>query len=228
MADEWDTLAGVWAAAAERDPVFATDVLPLVASLIGSTGRWLDVGCGEGRVRRQLEVASIGCDISMELLQTARRSGAVVRCRLPSLGWLREGAVDGAYAVLVLEHLPDADRFFAETARVVRPGGSLVVVANHPAFTAAGSGPIVDLNDGEVLWRWGPYFEPAEVTIPLGTGEVTMHHRPLGALLTAAAGAGWSLSIMCEQPLSSAAVQAVPGYAGQGSMPRLVGLRWSR
>ncbi len=227
MVDEWDALAGVWAIEIERDPVFMTDVLPLVANLVGSTGRWLDLGCGEGRVRRRLEVDSIGCDISIELLERARRSGPVVRCRLPSLGWLRADAVDGAYAVLVLEHLSDAGRFFAETARVVRPGGSLVVVANHPAFTAEGSGPIVDLSDGEVLWRWGPYFEAGEVTAPLGASEVTMHHRSLGVLLTTAAEAGWSLSIMREMPLSPAAVCAVPGYFGQESLPRLVGLRWS-
>ena len=126
-----------------------------------------------------------------------------------------------------MEHLPGLD-LLANVARVVRPGGSLVLVMNHPAFTPAAAGPIMDQSDGEILWRWGRYFEPAPVTMPAGDSEIVFHHRPLGDVLNAAAVAGWSLDRFIERGFSRAAIDAVPGYAGQEQMPRLLGVRWLR
>ena len=53
-------------------------------------------------------------------------------------------SVDGAYAVLVIEHLADHETFFSEAARVVRSGGVLVVLTNRPVWTAPDSSPITD------------------------------------------------------------------------------------
>jgi SAM-dependent methyltransferase len=228
LGDEWLELSEAWRSAVADDPVFLTDIAPLVRRHVGRVaGRWLDLGCGEGRAMR-LVPDVVGCDISSDLLSDARRHGPVVRCRLPDLSWLREGALDGAFAVLVVEHLADLDRFFVETVRVVREGGSLVVVANHPAFTAEGSGPIVDLTDGEVLWRWGPYFVEAASTVTLGGTPTTVHHRTIGAIATAAGRAGWTLEEMEERALGPAAIEAIRGYEGQDQLPRLIAVRWRR
>ena len=81
-------------------------------------------------------------------------------------------SVDGAYAVLVVEHLADHRGFFSETTRVVRPGGVLVVVTNHPVWTAPDSSPITD-SDGEVLWRPGECFSSGTVDVAAGGGIVT-------------------------------------------------------
>jgi SAM-dependent methyltransferase len=200
----------------------------LVAELIDNAGGIaLDLGCGEGQVMRCLGSGVVGTDISLQLLRHAQRAGPVVRSRLPSLDWVRAATIDVAYAVLVLEHLPDLD-LFASAARAVRPGGRLVVVMNHPAFTPATSGPIMDAADGEILWRWGDYFKPAPVALPAADREVVFYHRPLGDLLNAAAAARWSLDKLVERGLSQAAITAVPDYAGQEQMPRLLGVRWLR
>lgn len=226
----WDELAGWWLGEVADDPVFDTDVLPLVLATMPSVsgdGWWLDAGCGDGRVMRALPGNLIGCDVSAPLLDVARLTHPVVRCVLPDLTWAADRSFDGVVIVLTLEHLADAGAVFDEAHRVVRPGGSLVLIANHPAFTAEGSGPVVDLTDGEVLWRWGPYFAAAGVPTEIGADATVMfHHRPLGQILNLAAGSGWSLQSCEERPLSPAAIRSQPGYEGQESTPRLLGLRW--
>ena len=226
---EWDNLAGWWIDEV-ADPAYADDVQPVIDRLlIGTTGPALDLGCGDGRLASVLPEPVIGCDLSMQLLAAARVRGvAVVQCHLPDLGWLRPDSVGLAIACLVLEHIPDAIGFFEAAGRVVRPGGALVLVANHPAFTSAGAGPVVDQSDGEVLWRWGTYLVDSIATEPAGDGSVVFHHRSMAGLLSTAARCGWTLEEMIEAGASGASMARVPALQGQEHMPRLVGLRWTR
>ncbi len=84
----------------------------------------------------------------------------MVGCRLPDLDWIRPAVFDGAYASLVVgaSHRPRPILLGAGRTPC-KAGGPLVLVVNHPLFTAPGSGPIVDPTDGEVFWRWGTYLE---------------------------------------------------------------------
>lgn len=227
MSEEWAEAAGWWFAEVADDSLFASEIVPLLESVMPAVrGPWLDLGCGEGRVMRALGGDVLGCDVSLELLESAARSGPVVQCRLPDLDWLRPASLAGAYATLVVEHLADLAAILTAVRRVVRPGGHLVVVANHPAFTAEGSGPVVDVEDGEVSWRWGPYLDVGVASTDAGGRRITFHHRPIGVWLTEAARAGWSLEMMIERALSDAACAVHPGYAGQDQLPRLVAWRW--
>lgn len=227
----WDDLAEWWRGEAADDPVYGEDVWPLLVALMPRRPATLvELGCGEGQWLRRLAGdadMAFGCDASMALLADAVRAGPVVRCVLPELGWLRDGSVDAAVSVFVLDLIPDEATFFAEAARVVRPGGALVLVVNHPVFTAPGSGPVVDL-DGEVLWRWGEYLADGTSEEPAGGRSVTFFHRPSGTLLSVAAEAGWILEALHEVPIGRAAVERDPGYAGQEDVPRLLGARWRR
>jgi SAM-dependent methyltransferase len=231
---DWDELAEWWVGEIESDPSYAEDVVPLAVDLLGQVeGLVLDVGCGEGQVMRALAPRHVvGCDLSAALLRhaTATAPGAahLVRCRLPGLAWARAGAFGAATAVTVFEHLADVTALFAELARVVATGGILVVVSNHPAFTPPGAGPIVDVTDGEVLWRWGDYLDEAAGEEPAGDGWMTFHHRPVGMLLGSAAQGGWALERCEERGISAAALARHPEMAGQEHLPRLIGLRWRR
>lgn len=229
---EWEDLASWWQAEVRSDPAYREQVTPLLLDLLAPQpgGRYLDVGCGEGAGMRAVMAAGavpFGCDVSADLLAVARRTGPVIRCRLPALDWLRSAVMDGAYAVLVFEHLALLPELFAGLRRVVRPGGVLAAVCNHPAFTAPGSGPVVDPTDGELFWRWGPYLEPGTSTEPAGSDTVTFHHRPLGSVLTEAAGAGWCLERLEEAGPGEAAVARDPLLARQRHVPRLLGVRWT-
>ncbi|MCP3993951.1 MAG: class I SAM-dependent methyltransferase [bacterium] len=223
---EWNDHARWWFDEVRDDPIYRLDVIPLFDRLMeNSSGLVLDLGCGEGQVLRHHRGNVVGCDVAMDLLRRARVDAPVVRTDLRDLSWIRTASVDGAYLVLVIEHLPDLD-LLAEATRIVRPGGSLVLVMNHPAFTADGAGPIIDPTDGEFLWRWGSYFEAAECRM-LGSGaEVTFYHRPLADILNTASDAGWMLEELIEAGFSEEAVAAQPGYLGQEQMPRLLGVRW--
>lgn len=229
MGDGWERLAEWWRREVADDPAYAQQVVPLVLRLLTprAGARYLDLGCGEGQVMRGVTAtgaAVIGCDVNVDLLAGARRAGPVVRCRLPDLGWVRPASCDGGYLSLVLEHLDDVSGVMAAAGEAIRRDGVLVAVLNHPLFTAPGSAPVLDLEDGEVLWRWGSYLQAGTVEQPTGGDSVRFRHRPLSTLLNAAADAGWVLERLEEQGLRS----EEPALAVQQHLPRLLGVRWRR
>jgi SAM-dependent methyltransferase len=221
----WDGgTAEWWAGEVATDPAYSTDVDPLLRSLVPSVeGVVVDLGCGEGRVAGILS-GLVGVDLSLDLARQATRRLPVSVADVTRLP-LASGSVAGGIAVLVLEHVADMAGFFTETNRVVTAGGFLVVIINHPNYTAPGSGPFVDPDDGEVLWRWGSYLSPGHTDEPAGAGTVRFHHRPMGDLLRSAADAGWSLETMEERAVSPA---EDPLLAAQSQVPRLLGVRWRR
>ena len=228
MGDDWDDLAGWWEAEVASDPAYPADVHPLFDELLPPVrGRTIDLGCGEGQGMRLVRGSVFGVDRSRALARRALQAGPVVVGALPSLAWCRDDAFDLAYAIYLLDLVEDHERFLAETARVVADGGHLITIINHPIYTAPGASPMLD-DDGEVLFRWGRYFEPGSSFEPAGHRTIEFFHRSLGDLLTSAARAGWALEHMIERGLSETTVDEMPGYAGQQGIPRLLGLRWRR
>lgn len=224
----WDDLADWWCAEVLNDQAHASDVRPILVELLRKErGVTMDLGCGEGQGMRLVGTGVFGCDLSIELLKRAATSGPVVQARLPDLSWLRDGSLDVAYSVHLLDLIEDHAGFFREVARVVRPGGSLVIVINHPVYTAPGSAPIADA-DGEILWRWGSYFGTGSSLEPAGAREVEFFHRPMAELLNSAAAHDWMLDVVIERGLGAETVQRIPSYEGQEHIPRLLGVRWRR
>jgi cyclopropane fatty-acyl-phospholipid synthase-like methyltransferase len=102
----------------------------------------LDIGCGIGRLLVALapEVRSAtGIDVSAEMVKTARRRCApysnvtVIKGDGRGLGELKDGAFDVAIAVDSFPYLRQSgyalvEHFFAESARVLKPGGQLVIL----------------------------------------------------------------------------------------------------
>lgn len=218
----WEQLASWWLEEV-RDPAYDRAVTPVLLELlegVDARGVVADIGCGDGRlipvVGDFLGVRVVGLDLSEELVSLVDAPAVVAS--LPNIPFAG-GTLGAAYAVLVLDHLEDHEAFFVEAARVVRPGGFLAVVSNHPVWTAPGSTPIADY-DGEILWRPGSYFESGETVEPAGEGQVVFYHRSVSDILNAASSAGWDLVRMVEKPHHDEG--ADPG------IPRLVGLRWVR
>ena len=129
----WSDLSDWWLDEVGSDPACETVVTPLLAGVLspvqGET--YLDLGSGEGRVMQAVEAsgASVhGVELNESL---AGQSGSPsVVAQLPKIP-IRDDSYDGAYSVLVLEHLEDDRAFFTETARVVRPGEYFSVVSTE-------------------------------------------------------------------------------------------------
>ncbi len=219
-----DRLASWWIEELDTDPGYERDVDPLVVAVLPERGAGLllDVGCGQGRALNRY-----GPSIGVELLPTlARLAVAKAPVVLADIGRslpFATASFAGAYAVLVLEHLADPTALVRELARVVQPGGWCVVVHNHPALTAPESGPVVDTNDGEVLWRWGDYLGAGYTDEPAGLNSVRFHHRSLGHLLEMFSAAGWCLETLLE---AAAGDPDDPILRAQRSIPRLLAARW--
>lgn len=127
-ADQWDRL---------RDEMFGAGLqwraLPALMDEHWVVG---DLGCGTGRLSEALAPfvsRVVAVDVATTMLTAAR-----TRCTpLPNVD-VREGtlealplgdaSLDVAVLMLVLHHLPEPGRALRETARVVRPGGLVLIV----------------------------------------------------------------------------------------------------
>ena len=106
----------------------------------------LDLGCGTGRHSLWLVSAGAivtGVDFSEGMLAEARRKpgGEAVRFVVHDLHRPLPFASEFDLVVsgLVLEHLRELDGFFAESHRILKPGGRAVVSAMHPAMCLRGT-----------------------------------------------------------------------------------------
>jgi SAM-dependent methyltransferase len=105
-------------------------------SLNGARPRLLDVGCGDARFVADASRAAqtIGVDVSRRALGFARE--LVPDARFLASGGealpFRDESFDVVTLLDVIEHVPDADepRVVREAARVLRPGGYLVMSTN--------------------------------------------------------------------------------------------------
>ena len=105
---------------------------------------WLDAGCGSGTLARYLVESGarvLGVDAAEEMVTLARELSsqdvATLQLRFEHIATiarlpLPDQSLDGILCSSVLEYVPDPAACLAEFARVLRPGGLLVVsVANR-------------------------------------------------------------------------------------------------
>ena len=138
---------GLWRTGREDRDTAVRQLAQVVAqeAEAGPGRRICDIGCGYGATARLLaaefgaEMTAITISPAQHAFAAARSPGAANPAYL--LGdWLANelpaASFDAAIAIESSEHMPDKARFFAEAARVLRPGGRLVVCAwmscDHP------------------------------------------------------------------------------------------------
>ncbi len=106
--------------------------------ILPERNRALDFGCGAGRLSNALAMhfeQVVGVDISPPMLEQARRldrSDGRITFQLnetADLSSFEDDSFDLVYTDLVLQHLPPvlAEGYVREFARVVRPGGAMVI-----------------------------------------------------------------------------------------------------
>src|SRR5579862_3577377 len=131
----WDASAEAWIACVDSGDASREVLLdPLVTDLCGEAAGLsvLDIGCGEGRYSRKLAKAGAfvtGLDPCRAFVETAAKRHRDGRYLVGSAEDIpfTTGTFDLALSYLVLLDVPDFRRAIFEMARVLRPGGSLVV-----------------------------------------------------------------------------------------------------
>ncbi len=118
---------------------------PIVQQILAGlpVGVALDAACGTGRHAAHLAKLGhhvIGVDSSPEMLAVAREKLPDVEFHQADLVQLplREQAVDIVVCALALTHVPELERALAEFARVLRPGGHLVVSDSRGVIDGVG------------------------------------------------------------------------------------------
>jgi SAM-dependent methyltransferase len=203
----------------------------LILEWMGDTSRAhvLDCGCGSGYLTAELASRSAkvtGTDFSPAFLELCRRKYAGVanldfqtydlaaECPLPS------SAVDVALCKMVLQYVPEIRTFARESARVLAPGGRLLVLVDHPfhsqffvAQQRAGK-PSAKYHD------MGDYFDGrARVKLSLwGRVELTWYPRTVAEYVRPFLAAGLRLEEMREVPFEEDGVR----------LPRVLGLRFAK
>lgn len=111
-------------------------VVSYFETFLPKLGRLLDIGAGTGHVATLLQTPGrsvVGCDI-VNLLMLPLPYILADGGQLPFL----DASFDAALLVTVLHHVPKPfhSRFLGEAARVLRPGGTLIVMEDtfHGAF----------------------------------------------------------------------------------------------
>jgi ubiquinone/menaquinone biosynthesis C-methylase UbiE len=148
MDNWWQASADAWIADMGEFGDFGRrhvlDPVMLARTLLRSPEKALDVGCGEGRFCRMLKshgVGVTGIDPTPALL-------AAARARDPECTYLEaeaerlpfdDNAFDLVISYLSLIDIPDMQAAILEMARVLNPGGA-VLIANLNSFNTACSG----------------------------------------------------------------------------------------
>ena len=103
--------------------------------------RTLDLGCGEGRLSRDLKALGhdvVGIDASPTMLAAAREADPAIQTRLADAAALpfADGAFDCVVAFMSLQDVDEFEAALRETARVLEPGGRLCLAIVHPINSA--------------------------------------------------------------------------------------------
>lgn len=131
---------GLWRTGRETLAEARDQLEEFIAGEIAITAgdRVCDIGCGYGSVARML-AEKRGAEVTAITISPAQNAEAVRRNagranpRFLAGDWLGNdlpsSSFDAAIAVESSEHMPDKAAFFAQAARVLRPGGRLVVAS---------------------------------------------------------------------------------------------------
>lgn len=137
-----------------------------------------------------------------------------------------DGSFDAAFACLVFEHIEGTAGALAEVGRVLRPGGTFLLLLNHPLLQAPGSGWIDDHILGEQYWRIGPYLaEHHSVEEVEKDVWIPFVHRPLSVYVNALVGAGLYITAMVEPAPPAGFLTRADEYQQAAAFPRLLMLR---
>jgi SAM-dependent methyltransferase len=191
----------------------------------------LEMGCGEGRVARDLtrrghRVAAV--DTSPTLVRHAQEADPGGRYLVADAAALpfADGEFDVIVAYNALMDVADMPAAVREAARVLAAGGRFCICVTHPLSDAGGfSGEEPDA----AFLITGPYLEQRRFEGSSERAGLRMTFRgqcyPLEAYAQALAGAGFLIETLREPAASAQLVAAQPSYRRWQRLPMYLHLR---
>lgn len=224
----WDESAEAWIAAQSQTGDWSRQWVLDPAMLARIDGRGfataLDVGCGEGRfcrLMRKRGIDATGIDPTGKLIETARARDPAGRYEVARAEALPfgDGSFDLAVSYLTLIDIPDFRAAIAEMARVLRPGGTLLI-ANMTSFVSAGpvGGWVRNTDGSRAYFPVDDYLDERGQRVAWAGIDIENWHRPLGAYMTTLLAAGLQLRFFDEpaptggDPERFAAYRRVPWF----------------
>ncbi|HEX3780386.1 MAG TPA: class I SAM-dependent methyltransferase [Pseudonocardiaceae bacterium] len=208
--NDYDGFAEAYTVENDTSLINAYYARPAIVNLAGNVAgrRILDAGCGAGAVSvalRERGAVVAGFDRSAKMVELARqRLGAGTDLRVADIAGplpYPDGAFDDVVASLVLHYLADWTAPLAELRRVLKPGGRLIVVVNHPIIY-------------KMLYPKADYFATSkwseEYTFNGQQAVLTYWHQPLHAMTDAFTAAGFRTAVISEPPPAPEARELFP------------------
>ncbi len=205
---------------------------PAMLRLCGDVAgkRVLDAGCGEGRFARMLAERGahvLGIDPIPRMLSVARERGpgAFLRAMAERMPFA-PAAFDLVVSYVTLVDIRGYLEAIAEMARVLRPGGALVVA--NLGFVTAGYG-WEKTDDGTRLHQKIDRYAEEWSQVYEWTGiRIENFHRPLSRYMEAYLGAGLMLRAFEEPVPDDGALRAHYAFEDWFRVPLFTVMRWEK
>jgi SAM-dependent methyltransferase len=232
----WQESAGAWIEEQGKEGDFGRkyilDPVMVPRALARGPRTALDVGCGEGRFCRLLRkhgVAATGIDPTAELLAHARKKdpGGEYREAYAEELPFGDNSFDLVVSYLTLIDIPDFRAAIREMARVLRPGGTLLI-ANLTSFsTAVEEGGWVRGENGELRhYPIDHYLEERWAWMAYRGIRVRNYHRPMRDYMNGLLGAGLRMTYFDEP--EAIATAATVKSAKYRRVPYFLVMEWEK
>ncbi len=201
-------------------------------SLVPAPGRLtLDIGCGEGRVSRDLKARGhrvIAVDASATMVRYASEADPSIEALVADAADLPfgDGLADLVISFMSLQDTDDMPAAIRETARVLTPGGCYCVAIVHPINSA---GAFASQAAGAAFSIEGDYLSDHGVTerVERDGLSLTFHqrHRPLQDYARALEDSGFVIEAIREPTVDEGSVRERADRARWRRLPLFLDLR---
>ncbi|HWS49179.1 MAG TPA: class I SAM-dependent methyltransferase [Candidatus Methanoperedens sp.] len=128
----------------------------------------LDFGCGQGILGRKIENEYLGVDLSVDLIKEAKNLDRNKKHNYVIGDVCKELKIYGAYdkgvMILALQNVKKPFGAIKNLSKLLKDGGKLVLVLNHPAFRIPKHSDWI-MNDDVQLRSVDSYMSPLEIPI---------------------------------------------------------------
>lgn len=146
MRTDWNKVAGWYGKHLQgKDTYQSSLIFPNTLKLLRPKAgkHYLDIACGEGsfavQLSSQYKARVTGFDLAPQLITQAKRKANrdcsfLIGDAMHFPQSVLKQQFDGATCILAIQNIEDYVVVFEQAADVLKPGASLVIVLNHPAF----------------------------------------------------------------------------------------------